>query len=131
MSTRRRTAPFDEDVLGRSPLISVVQSTDVGDCDDLAQGSVGRSSVIRSVFAKGKMCARLMVIADMSRENPSEMRLIDDDDVIEALALDRPDQPVDVGILPRTGRSRDDVGDAKASDSPLEHLAIDAIAVSM
>src|SRR5262252_3234505 len=79
-------APSWDSGLGRSPLIAVVQTTDFGDCDDAPHGSVGRWSVIRRVFAKAQMCAGPMVIADIGREEPSEVRLINDDDVIETLA---------------------------------------------
>src|SRR5215468_7005256 len=98
MATCSRTSPFDENVLGCSPLIAVVQTTDFGDCGDPPHGAVGRWSAIRRVFAEAKVCAGPMVIADIGREEPSKVRSIDDDDVVETLASDRSDQPFDVRI---------------------------------
>src|SRR5262245_1977001 len=109
----------------------MVKTADLGDRDDCACGRRTGRSLIGRVLLEAEMRAAPMIIADIGRKNPSEMRLIDDDDVIEALASDRSDQPFDVGVLPRTGRSRDDVRDADASYAPSELLAVDAIAVSM
>ena len=59
------------------------------------------------------------------------MRLVDDDHVIETLSSDRADQAFDVGILPRTRRRGDDFGDAHASHSALEDVAVDAVSISV
>jgi hypothetical protein len=59
------------------------------------------------------------------------MRLVDDDHVIETFSSDRADQTFDVRILPRTRRRGDDLGDAHASQSPLEDVAVDAVSISV
>ena len=46
-----------------------------------------------------------MIVGQVSCEGAPEMRLIQDDHVIETLAPNGSDQTFDVGILPRTRRS--------------------------
>jgi hypothetical protein len=44
--------------------------------------------------------ARALVVRDVGSKHPPEMSLIEDDDVVQTLATDGPDDPFDVGILP-------------------------------
>ncbi len=59
-----------------------------------------------------------MIVGQVSGEGAPEMRLIQDDHVIETLAPNGSDQPFDVGILPRTRRARDDLADAVVRHNP-------------
>src|SRR5208337_2433942 len=53
------------------------------------------------------MRADLVVIARVRSQNPTQMSLAQDDDMVDALATDRSDQPFSVSILPRRiGRDR-------------------------
>jgi hypothetical protein len=72
-----------------------------------------------------------MIIRDVGREDASKMRFVEDDDVIEALAANRSDDAFNIRILPGTRRRGGRLRDADASDSALERVAVDAIAVSV
>src|SRR5262245_32726475 len=50
------------------------------------------------------MGTKAVVIGDIRSKQAPEMSLVEDDDMIEHLAADTPDEPLAVGILPRTAR---------------------------
>ena len=58
------------------------------------------------------------------------MSLAKDDEVIEALASDRSDQPFSDAILPRRRRRNRFVPDAHGTNAALNDVAIDAIVIS-
>jgi hypothetical protein len=55
----------------------------------------------RYVLGECKMRPDIVVIVAVSPEDPAQMGLAEDDDVIEAFATDRADQPLRMPILPR------------------------------
>jgi hypothetical protein len=59
--------------LGRPPLISVAQTADFGNCDDLPGGGCGDRSVVRSVFVEPEVRARPMVIAEIRTKDATQM----------------------------------------------------------
>jgi hypothetical protein len=44
--------------------------------------------------------APVMIILEVTSQEPSQMPLVQDDHVIQALATDAPDEPLDVGVSP-------------------------------
>ena len=50
------------------------------------------------------MGTKAVVIGDIRSKHAPEMPLVEDDDMIEHIAADTPDEPLAVGILPRTAR---------------------------
>src|SRR5450759_4369846 len=52
------------------------------------------------------MRSDVIVIASIGTQNPAQMRLAQDDEMIHTLATDRPDQPFSEAILPRRGLCR-------------------------
>ena|SRR2546429_299455 len=50
------------------------------------------------------MGTKAVVIGDIRSKHAPEMPLVEDDDLIERIAPDTPDEPFAVGILPRTAR---------------------------
>ncbi len=50
------------------------------------------------------MGTKPMVIGDIRGEHAPEMPVVEDDDMIEHIATDTPDESLTVGILPRTVR---------------------------
>jgi len=81
------------------------------------------------VVLKGEMGSRPMIIGDVSSKHATQMCLAQNDDVIQTFAAQRSDQSLRVRILPRTGRGRDDFGDADAGDTTPEHIAVDGVAI--
>jgi hypothetical protein len=73
--------------------------------------------VLWRVLVEAEVRSTPMIVPPVGREDASEMRLVDDDHMIETLASDRADQAFDIRILPRTRRCRNHLGDAHASES--------------
>ena len=55
----------------------------------------------RRIFAQRPMCSDVVVIASVESQDSAKMRLAKNDEMIQALAADRPDQPFGKTILPR------------------------------
>src|ERR1022692_249891 len=58
------------------------------------------------------MRSDVIVISSIGAQNPAQMRLTQDDEMVHALAPDRPDQPFGKAILPRRGPRGGLVSDA-------------------
>ena len=58
----------------------------------------------RCVLPERQVRARLVVVNGVPGHDPVKVRLAEHDHTVEALASDRADQPLDMGILP--GRAR-------------------------
>ncbi len=58
------------------------------------------------------------------------MRFVQDDDVIEAVATNRSDQPFDVRILPGRSCRGDDFFDAHVPDAIVKYAAIGSVAIT-
>ena len=71
----------------------------------------------------------LVVVADVFPEDPSEMVLAEDDQVVEALPAYRPDDSLGVWVLPgRLGRD-EDLPDTDRPDDPPEFVAVGTIPI--
>ena len=82
-----------------APFIAMVETTDFGDRDDQSGGCYRDRSVIRRVLLEAGVRSTPMIVPTVGREDAPEMRLVDDDHVIETLSSDRADQAFDVGRL--------------------------------
>ena len=71
-----------------------------------------------------------MIVAEVCFENASQMFVIDDDHVIQALAPDAADHAFHVAILPGTSGCSPNLLDAHSLNSCPEMLAVDSIAIS-
>src|ERR1019366_7209818 len=76
------------------------------------------------------MCSDVVVVTSIGSQYPAQMRLTKNDDMIQALAADRPDQPFGKAILPRRGWRGRLVPDAHGAQSASDDSTIDAIPVS-
>jgi hypothetical protein len=63
-------------------------------------GSLNRPR-IRCILAKGSMSSDAVVGMSVRFQNPAEMRLAQNNDVVQTLAPDRSDQPFGKAVLPR------------------------------
>jgi hypothetical protein len=52
------------------------------------------------IFAQGQMRSQFVVIGGVGRQDPAQIALAEDDDVIEALPADRANQPLHMSVLP-------------------------------
>jgi hypothetical protein len=65
-----------------APLIAMMEATDFGDRDDRPGGYPNDRSVIWCVLLEAEVRSAPMIVATVGRQDASEMRLVDDDDVI-------------------------------------------------
>src|ERR1700676_1787709 len=76
------------------------------------------------------MCSDVVVVTSIGSQDPAQMRLTKNDDMIQALAADRPDQLFGKAILPRRGWCGRLVPDAHGAQSACDDGTIDAIAIA-
>src|ERR1017187_2669910 len=76
------------------------------------------------------MCPRPVVVGEIGFQNPTEMALTEDDDVVETLPPYGSHEAFSIWILPRRPRCREDFLDAEALDATAELVAEDAVAVA-
>src|SRR5580700_6513155 len=76
------------------------------------------------------MCSDVVVVTTIGSQGPAQMSLTKNDDMIQALAADRPDQPFGKAILPRRGRCGRLVPDAHGAQSARDDAAIDPVAIA-
>jgi len=84
----------------------------------------------RCVFLQRQMRPGAVIVGHVPANHAPEMRLIQNDHMMEALAPDGSDQAFDIRILPWAQGARDDFVDADPGDSRPEQLTIDGIAIS-
>ena len=71
-----------------------------------------------------------MIVGTVGFQLPPEMSLIENDNVIQALSPYRPNNSLDIRILPRRARGRKHFVDAENFYSIAESFTIDAIAIT-
>src|ERR1700720_2920412 len=70
-----------------------------------------------------------IIIVGVGFQEPTQMRLAEDNDVVQALAPDRSDQPLGKAILPGRGWCNWLISDAHGAKSACDNGAVDPIAV--
>ena len=83
----------------------------------------------RRILAERQVRPRPLVVRHIGPKDPTNMPLIDDDDVVQTLAPDRADDAFDVGILPGRARCRADRGKTERRDRSTERRVEDGVAV--
>src|SRR5258706_2978072 len=76
------------------------------------------------------MCSDVVVVTSIGSQGPAQMRLTKNDEMIQALAADRPDQPFGKAILPRRGLCGRFVPDSHGAQSACVDGTIDAIPIA-
>jgi hypothetical protein len=76
------------------------------------------------------MCSDVVIVTSIGSQDPAQMRLTENDDMIQAFAADRPDQPFGKSILPRRGWRGRLVPDAHGAQSACDDGTINAISVA-
>ena len=85
----------------------MVESADARQRDDLAQLRPFGRTPGRSITVERHVGPVVVVEADIVANEPLQVALAEDDDVIEQVASDRPDEPLGEAVLPgRSGRAR-------------------------
>src|SRR5712664_2559003 len=76
------------------------------------------------------MRSHAVVIVRIVFQNPTQMFLVQDNDVVQTLAPDRSDEPFGKAVLPRRGRCNWLVSDAHGTQSARDDSAVDSISIS-
>ena len=84
----------------------------------------------RRILVQRPVSSDAIVIIGIGIQNPAQMGLAQDKDVVQTLAPDRSNQPFDKAILPRRGRCNRFVPNAHGSQSACDDGAIDPIAIA-
>src|SRR6202022_2126565 len=92
-------------------------------------GSLNRTRD-RRILIQRPMRSDAVVIVSIGFQNPAEMRLAQDNHMIDALAPDRSDQPFGKAILPRRAWCSGLVPDAHGTQSARDDNAVDSIPIS-
>src|SRR6202162_5185417 len=76
------------------------------------------------------MCSDAIVIVGVGFQDPTQMHLAQDNDVVHTFTPDRSDQPFHKAILPRRGWCSRLVPDAHGAQSARDDAAIDPVAIA-
>jgi hypothetical protein len=71
-----------------------------------------------------------MVILEVTFQNSTKMRVIDDNHVVQAFPSDTPDHAFNVAILPRTPRRYPNLLYAQTFNSRNEAVTVDSVAIA-
>jgi hypothetical protein len=82
------------------------------------------------ILVQRPMRSDVIVIDGIGSQDPAQMRLAQDDKMVQALALDRADQPFGKAILQRRRRRDRLVPNAHGADSACDNGAVDAIPIA-
>jgi hypothetical protein len=83
----------------------------------------------RRVLSESQMGTSPIVIVGVGSEDPTQMGLAQDQDMVEALSPDRADEPFNGSVLPGRARRSWSVPDAHGSKTSRYHIAIRSISV--
>ncbi len=70
-----------------------------------------------------------VIVLEVLTENSNQMCLVQDDDVIKALATDRADQALGVSVLPRRPRGRQHFRDSETGNPRANDISVDTVTV--
>src|ERR1700736_6519271 len=76
------------------------------------------------------MRSPVMVVIEISGNDTPEMAFVQNDEMIEAIVAQVPDQPLQERVLPRTSRCAEALFDPHALDPPLKCAAVNCIAIA-
>jgi hypothetical protein len=76
------------------------------------------------------MRARAVIVGELLGKDAAQVSLAEDDHVVEALAADGANDPLDEGILPGGSRRGEDLLDVERLDASTELVAVHTVAVA-
>ncbi len=79
----------------------------------------------RRIALERQVRSAVVIVVEVSGEDALQVGFVEDDDVVEAFAAERADEPLDVRVLPRRAWSAKHFVDAQAFDPCLEIVAVD------
>src|SRR5437773_7325792 len=88
------------------------------------------SASLMTLLVERQVSARPLVVFEIQLQDATQPSFIQDDDVVQALAANRADQALDIGILPRRSRSREDFANAQPPGRFVEFLSVARVAIA-
>ena len=79
----------------------MMESSDLGERDDLSKISVVDRPPFWRVLLECEMCPGAIVVARVRGEDPAEMPLVENDDVVQALSTQRSNESLRKAVLPQ------------------------------
>jgi hypothetical protein len=79
----------------------VLESADLWEGDHASELSPMNTAPLRSILLERQMGARAVVVAGVGGEDPARVALVQNNEVIQALATERSAEALRVGVLPR------------------------------
>ena len=86
---------------GGEAFVALMKPADLRNRDHLAAVRRLDGASIRAVFVERQMGPRAVIVIDVREQDAAQMALVDHEYMIQALAANRADDSLDVGILPR------------------------------
>src|ERR1700674_3781751 len=84
----------------------------------------------RRILVQGSMRSDAIITVGVGFQDPTQMHLAQDNDVVHTLTPDRSDQPFGKAVLPGRGWCRRLVPDAHGAQSACDDAAIDPVAIA-
>ena len=88
--------------LGGTSFVAVVQTADFRGRNHTTFSRTLYPSRCGRVFRQGEMGPRSVMVSKVSGEQAPQVRMVEDNHVVQALAANRSDQALRIRILPRT-----------------------------
>ena len=110
--------------------VAMVQAADFGKLHDLPRGGARDRPDIGGVLVEREMRASPMIVRDVPDQDTPEVAFAQDQNVIQALAPDRADEPLREGVLPRALQRREDLLDPHAFQAVPKLLTVEPIRVA-
>ena len=82
------------------------------------------------VLVEREMRSGSVVVVQVASQDPPQVTLAENDDVIQAFPTDRADDPLDVRILPGRARRCENLLDPESLDGSVEVISVDAIPIA-
>jgi hypothetical protein len=105
----------------------------MGSAEDGARDDVADLSdwpMARRILVQRQMRSEVVVINDVGGEDPAQVRLAEDDDMIEAFAADRADETFGVSVLLGRSRCRWSIPDAHGREASCYGVTVRGIPVA-
>jgi hypothetical protein len=87
---------------GGASFVAVEQTADFRERNHTTFSRTLHTSPCGRIFREGEMGPRSVIVRNVSGEHAPQVRLVEDDHVVKALAANRSDQARRIRILPRT-----------------------------
>ena len=107
----------------------MVQAADFRKLYDLARRRELDRPEVWSVLVQREMGARPVIVSEVGDEDAPQVPLIEDDDMLQALAPYRADEALCEGILPRALRRRENLLDPHAFGAMSERLTVNPVTI--